>query len=154
MIELKTRNGQIALVVGCLPEGRGVGYDRSFRLLGAIERESFTTWTAAWRFNGQITGATGGAFDLMDIPPDIEERLSGKPKPGATSPASDATMADAKLHLVDKLRGGAPTLGCTSYIQRKLCISYNLASAMMSVLEAEGFISPADNNGARRLLGG
>ena len=55
--------------------------------------------------------------------------------------------------LAEKLHNGSgrPLTGCTSYIQRKMQCGYNHAAAIMQLMEEKGWITPADNKGARML---
>lgn len=51
------------------------------------------------------------------------------------------------------LRQKSEMSGCTSYVQRKLQCGYNRAALILETLEQQGFITEADGNGQRRLVG-
>lgn len=60
----------------------------------------------------------------------------------------------AQAALVERLGNSRsePMTGCTSYVQRKLGIGYNAASAILEEMVKRGMITDVDRNGARRLL--
>lgn len=70
---------------------------------------------------------------------------SGSPGSEASGDAgADTEIATAKAFLREK-----PS---TSYLQRKMQITYNHACSLMTALEREGFISLADSQGRRTVL--
>lgn len=80
-----------------------------------------------------------------------EVRDDSKPK-GSTKQVSEEGgealyEAAKKLVLVEK----KPS---TSYIQRRLSIGYNKAAALIERMQEEGIVSPQDETGRRRVIGG
>lgn len=50
------------------------------------------------------------------------------------------------------LRAKERLTGCTSYLQRKLCINYNRARLILLILEQAGLISQEDGPGRERTM--
>jgi DNA segregation ATPase FtsK/SpoIIIE-like protein len=50
------------------------------------------------------------------------------------------------------LRAKERLTGCTSYLQRKLCIKYNRARLLLLILEQAGLISQEDGPGRERTM--
>lgn len=72
-------------------------------------------------------------------------------------------MTDALVHVLAEidtesrqalvlLRAKERLTGCTSYLQRKLCINYNRARLLLLILEQAGLISQEDGPGRERTM--
>lgn len=68
-----------------------------------------------------------------------------------SSPPVEPAAGDRLEAARTLLREKKELTGCTSYIQRKLSLTYNAGRKIMEALEAEGFISAADETGRRAL---
>ena len=63
-----------------------------------------------------------------------------------------AEIAAAKDGLRQLQQSCGVLTGCTSYLQRKMTVTYTRAAILLAHLERQGFISMADRNGERRFL--
>jgi hypothetical protein len=107
MIEFTTRGGHRARVVGCLPEGEGVGLYNECRLVGVwtLANGSYIWVLAAWHLGGQASIHGTSSIDLVGVPADIEERLASKGPPAFDDTDPISTRAP------DQVAGPALDLG-------------------------------------------
>lgn len=121
-------------------EAKGVGYDvKVLRKVVALRRRDLDERKEEEAVLDLYLQAVG------------EVRDDSKPKGSAKQVSEEGGEAlyEAAVKLV--VTEKKPS---TSHLQRRLSIGYNKAAALIERMEAEGIVSPQDETGRRRIIGG